>query len=237
MDSVFCYKRYPFKGILNFRDLGGYPVWGGGMTRYGVFYRCGHLCTAAREDIAALRKMGMQKIIDLRNPGDLVYMPDKIGEEDGIRVVNIPLQEEIHPEELGVLPGEKDTLTLRRLYQQIVDKSGSRILRVLQELADTEGSAAFHCFNGKDRTGIIALFLLALAGVEDCDIVADFEVSHTYIEGHTEDVSGSNYENMRWLLAYIGRQFGSPVQYLRRQGLTPDLEKRLVDRLVQRPEG
>ena len=35
----------------------------------------------------------------------------------------------------------------------------------------------FHCKRGYDRTGIIALLLLALAGVSPEDIVADYELS------------------------------------------------------------
>jgi protein-tyrosine phosphatase len=39
------------------------------------------------------------------------------------------------------------------------------------------GGVLFHCIRGHDRTGIIALLLLALAGVAPDDIVADYELS------------------------------------------------------------
>jgi hypothetical protein len=39
------------------------------------------------------------------------------------------------------------------------------------------GGVLFHCIRGYDRTGIIALLLLALAGVTLDDIVADYELS------------------------------------------------------------
>ncbi len=35
----------------------------------------------------------------------------------------------------------------------------------------------FHCIRGNDRTGIIALLLLALAGVEPEEILADYVLS------------------------------------------------------------
>ncbi|MGW8250206.1 MAG: tyrosine-protein phosphatase [Anaerolineales bacterium] len=35
----------------------------------------------------------------------------------------------------------------------------------------------FHCIRGHDRTGIIALLLLALVGVEPEEILADYELS------------------------------------------------------------
>lgn len=226
------YKHYPFEGITNFRDLGGYPVQGGGMTRYGAFFRCAHLGSATGKDLAVLRGLGVRKIVDLRYPEDLERVPDAVSEADGFTVINVSLMGDIGPGEIDVIATEKDTRTLRGMYKQIVDRSGSLIIQTLQELADAEGPVAFHCFNGKDRTGVIAMFLLSLAGVAQCDIVADYEVSHTYIEDHTDDVSGSHYENMKWLLSYLNEKFGSPIRYLRRQGLTPELERRLVERMT-----
>jgi protein-tyrosine phosphatase len=39
------------------------------------------------------------------------------------------------------------------------------------------GGVLFHCIRGNDRTGIIALLLLALVGVTADDIIADYELS------------------------------------------------------------
>ena len=39
------------------------------------------------------------------------------------------------------------------------------------------GGVLFHCIRGNDRTGIIALLLLALVGVTPEDIIADYEIS------------------------------------------------------------
>jgi protein-tyrosine phosphatase len=45
---------------------------------------------------------------------------------------------------------------------------------IFETIADTDGCILFHCFAGKDRTGIIAAMLLALAGVSDDEIAADY---------------------------------------------------------------
>jgi len=39
------------------------------------------------------------------------------------------------------------------------------------------GGGVFHCVGGRDRTGQIAILLLALAGVDAERIVADYELS------------------------------------------------------------
>ncbi|MBS6646848.1 MAG: tyrosine-protein phosphatase, partial [Clostridiaceae bacterium] len=60
-------RRYPMKGIANFRDLGGY-VCDGGITRWGVFYRSTSLHKAEPEDIEKMESLGISRILDLRYP-------------------------------------------------------------------------------------------------------------------------------------------------------------------------
>jgi hypothetical protein len=43
--------------------------------------------------------------------------------------------------------------------------------------ARSTGRRSFHCIRGHDRTGIIALLLLALVGVTPDEIIADYELS------------------------------------------------------------
>jgi protein tyrosine/serine phosphatase len=47
----------------------------------------------------------------------------------------------------------------------------------------------FHCVRGCDRTGIIALLLLALVGVSEEDIVADYELS---IDPERDEILSTN---------------------------------------------
>lgn len=53
---------------------------------------------------------------------------------------------------------------------------------LFRTIANAPGTVLFHCTAGKGRTGITAAILLMLAGVEDIDIVADYQVSRTYID-------------------------------------------------------
>ena len=58
---------------------------------------------------------------------------------------------------------------------------GERLKRhaaVISAIARAQpGGVLFHCIRGNDRTGIIALLLLALVGVTPDDIIADYELS------------------------------------------------------------
>ena len=44
-----------------------------------------------------------------------------------------------------------------------------------------DGCTLFHCRAGKDRTGVVAMLLLGLAGVSDEDIVADYAATQRYL--------------------------------------------------------
>ena len=68
-------RRYPMKGIANFRDLGGY-VCDGGITRWGVFYRSTSLHKAEPEDIEKMESLGISRILDLRYPHEQEAMAD-----------------------------------------------------------------------------------------------------------------------------------------------------------------
>ena len=48
-------------------------------------------------------------------------------------------------------------------------------------LAAAEGTVLFHCFTGKDRTGILAALFLGVCGASTEDIAADYSVSQLYL--------------------------------------------------------
>ena len=70
------------------------------------------------------------------------------------------------------------------------------------------------------------------AGVDEKDIVADYEVSHTYIKGFMADVSGSHYMNMEKLLAFLHKNYGGVIQYLDEIGVTDAVRRKLYKKFV-----
>ena len=81
--------------------------------------------------------------------------------------------------------------------------SATRLSAVASEVA--EHPTVFHCTAGKDRTGIVAALVLALLGVSDEDIVADYVL--------TQDVMPTMIERFprRALRNSTGGRFPSPV--------------------------
>ena len=71
----------PLKGGSNFRDLGGYRTADGRTVRRSSVFRSAHLGTLTDEDRAALSKLGVRTIVDLRGVSEAAETPHLI---DGV---------------------------------------------------------------------------------------------------------------------------------------------------------
>jgi len=225
-----AYRRLHFDGIENFRDLGGWECSGGGVTKYGVFYRSTALTKATKADLHRIEELGIRTILDLRHPEETASRPDCLPKACVYK--NISVQGSIRPHELKVNGYVYMTRTLYNMYRQLLTVSGDEFRKVLFFLADAEGPTLFHCAAGKDRTGLTAMFLYTIAGVDEKDIVADYEVSHTYIKGFMTDVSGSHYMNMEKLLAFLRKVYGGASQYLDAIGVTEEVRRKIYKKFI-----
>src|SRR5260370_14260296 len=59
-------------------------------------------------------------------------------------------------------------------YLMILNNRSEAFRDVFTSLAEAEGCVLFHCYAGKDRTGLIAALLLAITSVEPDHSAADF---------------------------------------------------------------
>jgi len=114
---------------------------------------------------------------------------------------------------------------------------------VLDVIADAAAEPLlFHCVAGKDRTGLIAALLLALADVEPDAIAADYAASTThltdaYLLRYPDLERAEIFEALRCpeagvhnMLAYLA-QYGGAAGYLRVIGLSDAKIARLRARL------
>lgn len=52
------FRHMPLENIQNCRDLGGYPIKGGGFTKYGRLLRCGRPRASTPNDMEFFREYG-----------------------------------------------------------------------------------------------------------------------------------------------------------------------------------
>jgi hypothetical protein len=182
-----------WEGVVNARDLGGLPTRNGRTTRHGAYYRAGdpRLITTAGWDAA--RAAGLRTVVDLRNPDEIrPGLPDATaaagtyrvaapegGPADvpGIRRVEVPV-DDITDDELWRKINGSGLNGTPLYFGPFLDAKPGRVAGAVTALARAEpGGTLFHCAAGRDRTGLVALVLLALAGVEPDAIADDYTQS------------------------------------------------------------
>ena len=171
--------RVGLAGTANTRDLGGYRTADGLQVRAGLLYRSDSPHRLAGDDIAVFERLGIRTIVDLRSYAEL----DRLGRPPLAPTVRVYLHAPLRvaaPGDVaaGNLPAglrlDAD-LTLGAVYRHFLAQSDAEIRAILRLLSDEQAyPALFYCVAGKDRTGIVAALVLALLGVPDETIAADY---------------------------------------------------------------
>lgn len=220
-------RRYKTDNIINCRDLGGYAC-DGGVTAFGKVLRAGVARDPSERDLEVLRRFGVKTVIDLRGNSEAEDMPSFFK--------NNPEFDYHHISLLEANPAfAKNDMSLSELYMHCLNEYKANFAAVLRLIATLDKPFMFHCFCGKDRTGLIAAMLLAAAGVERTDILTDYEISYTciknFIEKEIRENTGliwdgaysrfySKAEDMAQILDYIDLTYGSVNGYFAQIGLT-----------------
>jgi protein-tyrosine phosphatase len=219
-------------GTLNFRDTGGYPVAGGGMTRWRRLLRSDGLHRVDRDGLSLLGTFGLRTVLDLRTNQEAQIAPSPL---DGLAGYGaLAMQVSLIGEDFEALPSD-----LSGIYDFIIDERSAAIGAAIKTLARPGALPALvHCTAGKDRTGIVVALVLAAVGVPDEFVAADYALSGTYLDpqhtltiGRVQDSTGLGERLTAALLASppeliiraIGRarrQAGSLADYLASCGVT-----------------
>lgn len=224
-------RRFVFEKIENFRDLGGYPCKDGGVTKHGRIFRCGMPYVPTERDFELLEKLGIKTVIDFRGSVEAKERPSAFVSRPGFEYHQIPL--------LEVNPANKSlhSLPVREIYILCAQEHKENFSKVFRLLSRQKAPSVIHCFLGKDRTGITSAILLSLAGVFDEDIIADYQVTETYLRPFYErefkvnsgllwesDKSHlkSEPENMCSFLQWLNETHGGTENYLSHIGLNSE---------------
>ncbi len=173
-----------FEGIHNFRDYGGYAAEGGSVRR-GLLYRSGQHVGATDADLAALARLDIRTVIDLRGIGERERHPCRrhdgwVGEiiaHDG-ETTSSPPHMDIGPE---VTTEQYARDRMLAVYSRMPANPAMQAMfgRYLRALATRDGASLVHCFAGKDRTGIAATLLLHVLGVSQDDQAHEFLLTNS----------------------------------------------------------
>lgn len=136
-------RRIPLGNMMNLRDLGGYPLPGGGHTAWGRLLRGDNPLGLSEADAGWLLERGVRTVIDLRSDGELERRPDELSRIPGFAYHHVSM---VGGEKL---PNEESDIG--RGYFAMLERRENPA-RVLRLIAQAEGGVLFHCTAGKDRT-------------------------------------------------------------------------------------
>lgn len=189
------YVRLPLEGTLNTRDLGGYPTKDNKVTKFHVFIRSDRLTDITDKDSKFLKNYGITDIIDLRGNTAIqfTFVSDDNINKKYFKFHYIPLST-LEYEQYANAEKDKENFNHGVGYTYVLENK-SRIKEVFDILAESEGGVLFHCTEGKDRTGIISALILGLCDAYIKDIIANYEVSNTYLED--TDIVEKYSENLK----------------------------------------
>ena len=200
-------KITTLEGTVNFRDVGGLPLVGGGETASGVLYRSDAISSLTPHGLETLAGSGINVVVDYRTPAEVQMAPDRLPVSRPFRTLELPLfegaftgvaQEQMQRANLSGDPEEAARAvqaalaqlpTLGQLYIGMLQGGSTVFADTARSVAAGEnGSAALvHCTAGKDRTGVAIALLLEAAGVEHDAIVADYGQSERNLAGEWAD--------------------------------------------------
>ena len=196
------------KGIGNAREFGGYISKDGRQVKHGVLLRTAGLSNATESDLRLLsEKYHVETVVDLRMDAEVIQSPDP--ELQGAENVHISILDEKEMEsemkkqnpalyekflkaqqELDLIPLLISSVDMGivsdRLYIDFVSsesgKNGYRDLFENLRSLSPGRALLFHCTQGKDRTGVAAMLILAALEVSEETILRDYMLTNTYNE-------------------------------------------------------
>ncbi|HEY3752586.1 MAG TPA: tyrosine-protein phosphatase [Pseudonocardiaceae bacterium] len=160
-------------GLVNARDLGGLRRRDGSTTPTGVFYRSENLDWVTPVGWRAAYNAGIRTVVDLRQPWER--------ERDTERRPRWLTSVHVDLDGLADNPGfwagywDNGLVATAIYYLPHLTALPDRSVQALSAIVNApDGGVLFHCMGGRDRTGLIALLLLAAIDTEPDAIVDDY---------------------------------------------------------------
>lgn len=244
MDYEIEKRLISLEGAYNVRDLGGYPAADGHKTASGVFLRADDMGGLSEKDVQTLCGRGVTLSIDLRSPREVSLRPSMLHRIEGLSYENIVMFDAIHS--MG-FPGGVPS-RMGELYVALLDTCQEKYQHIFHLFLENKGVSLFHCTAGKDRTGLVAMLLLDLAGVPEDAVVADYAVSELFLkpviaqqrrrakqqgEKLPKFAFRSQHTEIEMALEHLKKKYGGARAYLAQCGVSDQELDTLLERFLE----
>jgi protein-tyrosine phosphatase len=187
---VIADRALHIAGIANLRDIGGYRTTDGRWVKMGLLYRSDQLDRVGDTDLAALERLDLRLVVDLRTASERTREPDRLPKGSRPLILDVAADSE------GSLGGD-----MRKAMAAITAGKGAELLTaanrdfvalgsarrayaaLLDQLAAPQTTPMlYHCTAGKDRTGWATAVILTLLGVPRETVMADYLASNIFLQ-------------------------------------------------------
>lgn len=157
----------------------------------GILFRSDELSRLSVNDIKILGRLNLKMICDLRTPNERIGKNDRIPDNSGTTVVNIPIYPHIQDFNrrkfirfLSNQPDGKDFESLiKEYYRRFAFEQTDQLKKIFELIAEEKNlPALIHCSVGKDRTGFVSAWIQLLAGVSRKEVLDDYMMSNKFVE-------------------------------------------------------
>ncbi len=233
------------EGTRNTRELGGYRSHSVGLLKKHSILRSDALDKITARDAHFLSDYGVRCVIDLRFPEERRRFPDRMELfAPGVQYTPVSLQDPVRKKRYL----EEFPPSMWELYLWMLDDSQEEFRKILETIAFySQDTVLFHCTGGKDRTGMVAMLLLGLAGVDDETIIGDYALTETVMKDlfalQTKELEGrglivpqyimqSPPSNMEKALRHLSKRYGTAADYLAHIGLKRETIHALREKML-----
>ena len=194
------------------------------------------------EGVQAMWDFGITHVIDLRGESEIAKFPSPFAAPDyGPEYLHRPLVDDELARDLGEVSSMSDR------YIVMLDRRREAMAAIFTALAQVTGPVVFHCYAGKDRTGLVAAMLLSLAGVDAKAIGADYAETDLHLATrYVEWLAAAPPERLdamrdelrcppEWMLGaldHLDRRWGGVEPFLYAGGMEPADMERLQEKLT-----
>lgn len=180
-------------GLLNLRDLGGTPTASGRVVQPGRLWRSENQTALPQAALTSLVEQGLAEVIDLRTDFEVHGSPSPFAHDERVGYHHLsyfPAAEDDDADVLDqALPWVDGDLEIAPLtgddaadaYLMFLTMRPDSVVGALRTIAHADGAALVHCAVGRDRTGFTIALALALVGVDDAAIAADYARTSEHI--------------------------------------------------------
>ena len=261
-------QRLKIKALKNTRDLGGMKTTDGKTIVKGKLIRSGRLDKLPPASVNKLANIPFSTIVDLRLPAERHKNPNTIIPKK--EYIKLPLlctatpaittdesMYRVYNEESKRIKtefGNTDNY-MKQTYKHIILNEESKVaFKTFLDILLEKDGVLWHCSGGKDRSGITAMIVEGLLGVDRETIIKDYTASHyfnrkkrrfvrlgffLFIYGKRQlkkvliKLLTAKKEYITFLLDFIDEQYGGIINYCKKElGIDDEYIKKLREKYL-----